>query len=100
MAESERKDSSESTGIPAWQRESSTTEPSPTTGTRSPPRATIEQAKRFLQDIDVKNTSREKKFDFLKSKGLEDSEIEVLLDEDAKEQSAQVVSQVSSALNA
>ncbi len=41
---------------------------------------TVEQAKKFLQDDRVRLASPEKKSEFLRSKGLEDSQIVELLD--------------------
>lgn len=41
----------------------------------------LAQAKKFLQDAEVQNTTPERKAEFLKSKGLVDSDIEGLLNE-------------------
>lgn len=41
----------------------------------------LEQARKFLQDAQVHNTTPERKAEFLKSKGLSDSDIEGLLKE-------------------
>lgn len=42
---------------------------------------TLEQARKFLQDAEVQNTTPERKAEFLKSKGLSESDIEGLLKE-------------------
>ncbi|KAL2753742.1 hypothetical protein ACRALDRAFT_2044084 [Sodiomyces alcalophilus JCM 7366] len=42
---------------------------------------TMDVARRFLQDDHIKNTNREHKADFLRTKGLPDEDIEKLLDE-------------------
>src|SRR5690242_11058143 len=47
----------------------------------TPREETLAQAKKFLQDAEVQNTSPERKAEFLKSKGLADSDIEGLLNE-------------------
>lgn len=41
----------------------------------------LEQARKFLQDAQVQNTTPERKAEFLKSKGLSESDIEGLLKE-------------------
>jgi hypothetical protein len=41
----------------------------------------LEQARKFLQDAQVQDTTPERKAEFLKSKGLSDSDIEGLLKE-------------------
>lgn len=65
--------------IPSWQQAASTT----TTDSAS---ATLEQARIFLQDESVRESSRDKKIEFLKSKGLGEADINTLLDEtDARE---------------
>lgn len=67
--------------IPSWQQAASTTADSST--------ATLEQARIFLQDESVRESSREKKVEFLKSKGLGEADIHTLLDEtDARETAA------------
>ncbi|KAL2261202.1 hypothetical protein VTK26DRAFT_4584 [Humicola hyalothermophila] len=45
------------------------------------PAATLDQARKFLQDAQVQGTTRERKAEFLKSKGLSESDIEGLLNE-------------------
>ncbi|RDW75684.1 hypothetical protein BP5796_06505 [Coleophoma crateriformis] len=87
MADSEDK----KPGVPAWQLEASqkpastpeiAAEPS-ASGPEShaePNRATIlEQAKKFLEEDEVRNASTDKKIAFLESKGLESQEIQELL---------------------
>ena len=59
--------------IPSWQQAASNTADS------AP--ATLEQARIFLQDESVRESSREKKVEFLKSKGLGEADINTLLDE-------------------
>lgn len=59
--------------IPSWQQAASTTTDSSA--------ATLEQARIFLQDESVRESSREKKVEFLKSKGLGEADINTLLDE-------------------
>ncbi|KAL2116631.1 hypothetical protein VTJ04DRAFT_8799 [Mycothermus thermophilus] len=41
----------------------------------------LEQARKFLQDAQVQNTTHERKIEFLKSKGLSDEDIQTLLKE-------------------
>jgi len=41
----------------------------------------LQQARKFLQDANVQNTTPERKVEFLKSKGLSESDIEGLLKE-------------------
>lgn len=69
MADSKKADA------PAINNEASTPEP------ESKP--TLEQARRFLSDENVRNESKEKKTDFLKGKGFSSDDIEKLLSEDA-----------------
>ncbi|AEO61568.1 hypothetical protein MYCTH_2311848 [Thermothelomyces thermophilus ATCC 42464] len=52
--------------------------------------ATLEQARKFLQDAQVRNTTPERKTEFLKSKGLSENVIQRLMNEvaqDAREES-------------
>ncbi|KAI0019832.1 peroxisomal membrane anchor protein conserved region-domain-containing protein [Xylariomycetidae sp. FL0641] len=60
--------------VPAWQQSQS----DPTADSTE---KTVENARRFLQDQEVRSSSREKKREFLKSKGYEDSQIDQLLAE-------------------
>ncbi|KAL3421910.1 peroxin 14/17 [Phlyctema vagabunda] len=58
----------------------------PDSTTPSPPEdinraATVEQAKKFLQEDDVRNRSTDEKRAFLKSKGLESHQVQTLLDQ-------------------
>lgn len=66
-------DKEEGGSIPSWQQAASTTRDSGAT--------TLEQARTFLQDESVRESSREKKVEFLKSKGLGEADINTLLDE-------------------
>lgn len=59
--------------IPSWQQASSITNNSDAT--------TLEQARTFLKDESVRESTREKKVEFLKSKGLGDADIDTLLEE-------------------
>jgi hypothetical protein len=45
------------------------------------PETTLEQARKFLQDAEVQDTTPERKAEFLKSKGLSESDIQGLLNE-------------------
>lgn len=66
-------DKEEGGSIPSWQQAASTIADSGTT--------TLDQARKFLQDESVRESSREKKAEFLKSKGLGEADINTLLDE-------------------
>lgn len=70
--------------VPQWQRAAATqdSEPSKSTTAPSEPAATMEQARKFLQDDEVRKYPRDKKIDFLKSKGLSDSDIQQLITEE------------------
>merc|ERR1712000_11404 len=59
-------------GIPEWQRKNETEDNA---------EDSLVVARRFLQDEHVKDESRDKKVAFLKAKGIDDSDIEALLDE-------------------
>ncbi|KAL1850686.1 hypothetical protein Daus18300_012829 [Diaporthe australafricana] len=67
------RDNKEGGSIPSWQQASSTASNSDTT--------TLEQARIFLKDESVRESTREKKVEFLKSKGLGDADINTLLEE-------------------
>jgi hypothetical protein len=71
------------TAVPEWQKSQSTpaTESTPSSTTQDPP-ATLQQARKFLQDEEVQKYPRDKKIDFLKSKGLSDADIQQLIVED------------------
>ncbi|KAJ9133514.1 Peroxin 14/17 [Pleurostoma richardsiae] len=71
--------------VPAWQRPSAEKTPDST----SEKQPTIEQAKVFLQDDSVRNASREKKIEFLNSKGFDEADIVPLLDEDTARDTSQ-----------
>lgn len=64
--------------VPSWQQ-AAPTQPD----NIASPESTLDQARRFLQEEAVKDSSREKKVEFLKSKGLEESDITELLEESA-----------------
>lgn len=66
-------DKEQGRSIPSWQQAASTAGDSGTT--------TLDQARIFLQDESVRESSREKKVEFLKSKGLGEADINTLLDE-------------------
>lgn len=53
-----------------------------------PEQATIEQARKFLQDDKVRLASRETKVEFLQSKGLQEPQITALLDEELQRAAA------------
>lgn len=64
--------------VPSWQQAASDqTEDS----ADASPNSTLDQARRFLQEETVKNSSTEKKIEFLKSRGLEEADITKLLEE-------------------
>ncbi|KAF7946592.1 hypothetical protein EAE96_009587 [Botrytis aclada] len=69
-------------GVPAWQRkgdEEQSSEPQATAIEPLSRTAVLEQARKFLEEDDVKNASTDKKIAFLESKGLEGDEIQELL---------------------
>lgn len=74
-----------SSGIPEWQK----------TAEDSSVEDQLTVARRFLEDDDVKTQPRDKKVAFLKAKGIEDGDIEKLLDETP---STQLSEQVSNAI--
>jgi hypothetical protein len=57
--------------------------------------ATLHQARKFLDDKDVQSSSTERKREFLRSKGLEVTEIDELLAEEAHKEESEVSLQVS-----
>ncbi|KAI1499413.1 hypothetical protein F5X99DRAFT_283634 [Biscogniauxia marginata] len=63
--------------IPAWQRSHSRPGLDPESS-----EPTLEQARKFLSDDSVRNSSSEKKKEFLKGKGYDDAQIDKLLAED------------------
>ncbi|TGO34994.1 hypothetical protein BHYA_0174g00190 [Botrytis hyacinthi] len=71
-----------SPGVPAWQlkRDEEQSTESQATATEPLSRtAILEQARKFLEEDDVKNASTDKKIAFLESKGLEGDDIQELL---------------------
>lgn len=80
MADSEKKD--DAVPVPAWQQQQNAIEHSSDSTTSPPPVATLDHARLFLQDDEVRNASRDKKVNFLRSKGVSDADIESLLGED------------------
>lgn len=73
-------DDSKKPDIPAWQQSKADAET-----TSEPEHATVEHARRFLDDETVRAASLEDKRKFLKTKGLEDSQIDELLNESTNE---------------
>ncbi|KAI3393909.1 hypothetical protein diail_3512 [Diaporthe ilicicola] len=67
------RDNEEGSSIPSWQQASSAASDANAT--------TLEQARMFLQDESVRESTREKKVEFLKSKGLGEADINTLLQE-------------------
>lgn len=65
--------------IPEWQH--TQTDADADTDAANVPPVDLEVARRFLDDEQVKTASRQKKTDFLKSKGIPDAQIEALLAE-------------------
>jgi hypothetical protein len=80
MGESEEENKQEVLANPADQQ-SATPATAPEAEQTTPREEKLAQAKKFLQDAEVKNTTPERKAEFLKSKGLVDSDIEGLLNE-------------------
>ncbi|KAG5948683.1 hypothetical protein E4U53_006176 [Claviceps sorghi] len=83
---SDAEDKPESTAVrPSWQRDAAGADAAPEQSDQQdsqPDQLAI--ARRFLQEAHVKASSREKKTEFLRSKGLGASDIEKLLREDAE----------------
>jgi hypothetical protein len=73
-------------GIPGWQKSQS----DPPDATPAASEGKLDVARRFLEDEQVKSSSRESKIEFLRSKGLETPEIQNLLDEGSSESSTEV----------
>lgn len=92
MDESEGKPSADS--VPKWQLnlpgdEAATDDaPQPQADDNNTQSDKLEVARRFLEDDAVKTAPREVKIDFLKSKGVEDEDIQFLLSEPEGEPSA------------
>jgi hypothetical protein len=77
-------DEGKKTGVPSWQlkdqAEPSEDRKESKPESEEPSRATvIEQAKKFLEDEEVRNSSTDKKVAFLEGKGLRSEEIQDLL---------------------
>lgn len=67
-----------SAGIPTWQQRS---EQDRAEATAAEPQDQLELARRFLDDDEVKTASRDKKSEFLRTKGVEEGDIQKLLGE-------------------
>jgi len=80
------KNEEKAAGIPEWQKGDTEAKANPSLS----PESNVEVARRFLQQDDVKQSTREKKVEFLKTKGLNDEEIGSLLDEEKMEPPAEV----------
>ncbi len=74
--------------IPTWQQTQQAPPPpaenegDSKTGPDAPAEATLEQARKFLQDEEVRKSSRERKAEFLKAKGIPQDSIDKLLSEE------------------
>lgn len=66
---------------PAWQATPPPTTADETEQPKSETPTTLEQARKFLQDPEVQKHSPEQKTEFLKTKGVSDSDIETILRE-------------------
>ncbi|PSR93701.1 peroxisomal membrane anchor protein conserved region-domain-containing protein [Coniella lustricola] len=80
--------------IPSWQQAAQ----QPKNQTSEPPstQVTLEQARLFLQDESVKDADSDKKVEFLKSKGLQQTDIDTLLRDSAESSTAARASTTSS----
>lgn len=87
MGDSERDSSPQ---IPAWQKSQSATTKAGSNAKDTETTATIEQARKFLQDGEVQRATRDRKIEFLKSKGVEEAIILRLLDEKPEESPTKV----------
>ncbi|KAI1480576.1 peroxisomal membrane anchor protein conserved region-domain-containing protein [Daldinia eschscholtzii] len=77
--------------IPSWQHAQYETKEPPETSEAQDADTTevnLDQVRKFLKDETVRNSSIEKKREFLKGKGLDDTQIQQLLDEVETEQDA------------
>lgn len=72
--------------VPAWQQ--APPQDAQTTGSTEEPPATLEQARKFLQDPQVRIESAERKREFLRGKGISQRDIDALLEEVAQEEQA------------
>ncbi|KAI6355643.1 hypothetical protein MCOR25_008136 [Pyricularia grisea] len=79
-------DKKEDAPVPVWQQQQQ-----PNDG------STLDHARLFLQDEEVRQASREKKISFLRSKGVSDADIETLLGEDESSSSTSSTSQTTAA---
>ncbi|KAH8899488.1 hypothetical protein GQ53DRAFT_758676 [Thozetella sp. PMI_491] len=78
-------------GIPAWQQPQPPAEndSSSKASSDTPEQATLEQARKFLQDEEVQKSSRDRKVEFLKSKGIAQDDIDKLLLEEEPQKAAE-----------
>ncbi|KAM7194091.1 peroxisomal membrane protein PEX14 [Rhypophila sp. PSN 637] len=85
MGDSE--DKKTASDVPEWQKAQSAPEATPETQvpTESSKMSTLEQAKIFLKDPEVQNQTRERKVEFLKTKGIPQSDIDELLKDELPE---------------
>ncbi|KAF8851007.1 hypothetical protein BDZ45DRAFT_808713 [Acephala macrosclerotiorum] len=83
MSDSDENENAKKAGVPQWQLDSKTeASPNPDgeSASESPSRATIiEQARKFLEEEEVRNTTTDKKIAFLEKKGLQQDEIRTLI---------------------
>jgi hypothetical protein len=81
MSESDPED--KKTGVPSWQRAPAQKpireEDKSQVDSRTSPATKLEQAKKFLEDDEVKDAPTDKKIAFLESKGVENKDIQELL---------------------
>ncbi|ROV87557.1 hypothetical protein VSDG_09768 [Cytospora chrysosperma] len=67
---------------PSWQQAAATAATGDSSSHTAPEGiSTLDRARRFLQEEDVRLSSTEKKIEFLKSKGIEEADIKTLLEE-------------------
>ncbi|KAI1471968.1 peroxisomal membrane anchor protein conserved region-domain-containing protein [Daldinia caldariorum] len=95
--------------IPSWQHaqyeatkeapETSESQEDVTVAADKTDAVTLDQVRKFLKDDTVRNSSVEKKREFLKGKGLDDAQIQQLLDEIDEQDAAQSTSSLSSPIN-
>jgi hypothetical protein len=84
MGENESENKQEALAVPPTPPSAEhATEPGPEQSASRDER--LEQARKFLQDAQVQGTTPERKAEFLKSKGLSESDIEGLLNEVAQD---------------
>lgn len=76
MSDSDDSNKQKAPALPAWQQAAS----------KTPPQNTLELAKKFLEDDEVRDASREKKADFLKIKGVSEQDIQKLLEDTDQQQ--------------